>query len=417
MSNSLSNHQAKVFDTETLRLDFPILQQDVNNNPLVYLDNAATTQKPQAVIDALVHYYTHDNANVHRGAHALADRATRDFEAARETVKAFLNAKTSAEILWTRGTTESINMVAYSYLPQIVGKGDKVVVSAMEHHANFVPWQQLCLRLGAKLTVIPVLDSGELDMQAFDELLDEQVKFVAVGHVSNSLGSINPVKTIIEKAHSVGAKTLIDGAQAVAHFDIDVQDLDCDFYAFSGHKLFAPTGIGVLYGKTDCLDAMSVYQMGGEMISEVTLGKTSFNVLPYKFEAGTPNIAGAIGLKAAIDYLATIDSCARETHENELLQRLTEGVQAIGDVRLIGTAKHKTGVLSFTLDKVHCQDVGMLLDQQGVAVRTGHHCTMPIMQQFGLSAGTIRASVAFYNTAEDIERFLIALEKAKRLLL
>ncbi len=407
----------QAFDVQTVREDFPILKQTINGNPLVYLDNAATTQKPQAVIDALVHYYTYDNANVHRGAHVLADRATRDFESARETVKHFLNAKTSAEILWTKGTTESINMVAHSYLPQIIGKGDKVMVSAMEHHANFVPWQQLCQRLEAKLTVIPVLDNGELDMMAFDNLLDEQVKFVAIGHVSNSLGTINPIKTIIEKSHAVGAKILIDGAQAVAHFPVDVQALNCDFYAFSGHKLFAPTGIGVLYGKSECLEQMSVYQMGGEMISEVTLEKTSFNVLPYKFEAGTPNVAGAIGLKAAINYLSHIDHQARETHESTLLQQLTSGVKSLGDARLVGTAKQKTGVLSFTINGAHCQDVGTLLDQQGIAVRTGHHCTMPIMQQFGLPAGTIRASVAFYNTADDIECFLSALEKAKRLLL
>ncbi len=404
------------FDALTIRNDFPILKQQVNGHPLVYLDNAATTQKPQAVLDALMHYYTHDNANVHRGAHTLADRATRDFEAARESVRAFLNAAESAEILWSKGTTEAINMVAHSYLPQIVGKGDKVLVSAMEHHANFVPWQQLCLRLGAEFCVIPVLNNGELDMTAFEDLLDERVKFLAINHVSNSLGTINPVSTLIDKAHAVGAEVLIDGAQAVGHFAVDVQALDCEFYAFSGHKLFAPTGIGVLYGKRRCLESMSVYQMGGEMIAEVRVEKTTFNVLPYKFEAGTPNIAGAIGLQAAIDYLNAIDRKAREAHEAMLLQQLSTEVQRIEGLRLIGTAAQKTGVLSFVIDNMHCQDIGTLLDQQGIAVRTGHHCTMPIMQQLQLPAGTVRASVSFYNTAEDIERFIAALLKVEKML-
>lgn len=404
-------------NTETIRNDFPILQQQVNGKPLVYLDNAATTQKPQAVIDALVNYYTHDNANVHRGAHALADRATADFEAARETVRDFINAKETTEVLWSKGTTEAINMVAHSYLPKIVGKGDKVLVSAVEHHANFVPWQQLCLQLGAEFCVIPVLDSGELDMAAFEVLLDERVKMLAVSHVSNTLGTINPIETLIAKAHAVGAKVLIDGAQGVGHFAVDVQALDCDFYAFSGHKLFAPTGIGVLYGKRECLEAMSVYQMGGEMIAEVSIEKTTFNVLPYKFEAGTPPIAGAIGLKAAIDYLKTIDVVARQAHEKALLQQLTAEAEKFAGLRIIGTAAQKIGVLSFVMDNMHCQDVGTLLDQQGIAVRTGHHCTMPVMQRLQLPAGTIRASVAFYNTAEEIERFFAALAKVKKFLL
>ncbi|MBS9778270.1 MAG: SufS family cysteine desulfurase [Gammaproteobacteria bacterium] len=404
------------FDVHSVRADFPILQQTVNNHPLVYLDNAATTQKPQAVLDALMHYYTHDNANVHRGAHLLADRATRHFEAARDTVRDFLGARESAEILWAKGTTESINVIAQCFLPTIVSKGDKVMVSAMEHHANFVPWQQQCLALGLELVVMPVLDNGELDMQAFADLLDERVKFVSIGHVSNSLGTINPIKKIIDAAHSVGAKVLIDGAQAVSHFDIDVQSLDCDFYVFSGHKLFAPTGIGVLYGKREYLETMPVYQMGGEMIAEVTLSETTFNVLPYRFEAGTPNIAGVIGLKAAIDYLSGIERGGREAHEKLLLQQLTAGAESIDGLNIIGTAEHKTSVLSFVMHGMHCQDIGTLLDQQGIAVRTGHHCTMPIMQQFGLSAGTVRASVAFYNTENDVTQFLTALEKAKRFL-
>lgn len=406
----------KAFDITRIRNDFAILQQTVNGKPLVYLDNAATTQKPQAVLDALMHYYTCDNANVHRGVHTLADRATAQFEAARETVQHFINAKESAEIIWSKGTTEAINMVAHSHLPQIVGTGDAVLVSAMEHHSNFVPWQQLCMRLGAELRVIPVLDNGELDMAAVDAMLDNRVKFVAIAHVSNSLGTINPIQTIIDKAHAVGAQVLIDGAQAVAHFAVDVQALDCDFYVFSGHKLFAPTGIGVLYGKRAHLEAMQVYQMGGEMISEVTAEYTTFNTLPYKFEAGTPNIAGAIGLKAAMDYLNTLDKTAAQAHENQLLQQLSEQAQTIQGLRIIGNAAHKTGVLSFVIDNMHCQDIGTLLDQQGIAVRTGHHCTMPLMQHLKLPHGTIRASLALYNTADDVDRFFAALEKTQQFL-
>lgn len=412
----MSSNAPTPFDPIIIRRDFPILQQEINSKPLIYLDNAATTQKPQAVLDALMHYYTHDNANVHRGAHALADRATADFEAARNTVAAFINARESAEIIWSKGTTESINMVAHSYLPTMVGKGDKVLVSAMEHHANFVPWQQLCLKLGAEFCVIPVLDNGELDLDAFDELLDERVKFLAISHVSNSLGTVNPVQMLINKAHAVGAKVLVDGAQAVSHFTVDVQALDCDFYTFSGHKLFAPTGIGVLYGKRECLDAMPAYQMGGEMIAEVSIAKTTFNVLPYKFEAGTPNIAGVIGLKAAIDYFTSLDKTGREAHEQKLLDYLTEQARQVDGLRIIGTAKEKTGVLSFVIDNLHCQDIGTLLDQQGIAVRTGHHCTMPIMQQFQLPAGTVRASISCYNTLEEIDGFFAALAKVRRFL-
>lgn len=406
----------KVFDPIAIRRDFAILQQTVHGNPLVYLDNASTTQKPQAVLDALMHYYTHDNANVHRGVHTLADRATLHFEAARETVQHFINAQESAEIIWSKGTTESINMVAHSYLPHIIDKGDVVLVSAMEHHANFVPWQQMCLRLQAELRIIPVLENGTLDMAALDDMLDTRVKFLAISHVSNTLGTINPIKFLIDKAHAVGAKVLIDGAQAVAHFAIDVQALDCDFYTFSGHKLFAPTGIGVLYGKRAHLEAMQVYQMGGEMISEVRIEKTTFNTLPYKFEAGTPHIAGAIGLKAAIDYLNTINYHARHEHENALLKQLTAQANDIEGLRIIGSAPEKIGVLSFVLENIHCQDVSTLLDQQGIAVRTGHHCTMPIMQQFNLPGGTVRASIAFYNTENDITSLFNAVTKAKHLL-
>lgn len=408
-----------MFNIAQVRQDFPILHQQVYGKPLVYFDNAASTQKPQAVLDALMHYYTHDNANVHRGAHALADRATRDFEAARESVRGFLQANEVAEILWTKGTTEGINIVAQCYLKPILQASDKVMVSALAHHANFVPWQQLCQQVGAELLVIPVTEQGELDSTYIDQMLDihgKNIKMVAITHVSNSLGTINPIANIIAKVKKVGATVLVDGAQAVAHFDIDVQALDCDFYVFSGHKLFAPTGIGVLYGKRELLEQMQVYQTGGEMIAEVTLQQTTFNVLPYKFEAGTPNIAGAIGLKAAIDYLDRIDLAARNKHETLLLQALTERAEQTQGLRIIGTAAQKTSVLSFVMQDMHCQDVGTLLNQQGIAVRTGHHCTMPIMQQFGLTAGTIRASIAFYNTLEEVDQFFVALEKTKMLL-
>ncbi len=406
----------KAFDINKIRNDFPILHQTVNGNPLVYLDNAATTQKSQAVIDALVHYYRHDNANVHRGAHALADRATRQFEAARETVQHLIHAKTSAEILWTKGTTESINMVAHSFLPRIAKKGDKVIVTALEHHANFVPWQQQCLRLGLEFVVIPILENGQLDMAAFDAALDERTAMVAVAHVSNSLGTVQPIETIINKARQAGAKVLIDGAQALSHFDVDVQALDCDFYAFSGHKLFAPTGIGVLYGKRENLEMMDVYQMGGEMIRDVSIEKTTFNTLPHKFEAGTPNIADVIAFKAAVDYFQSLDKGARKTHEDKLMQALTQKAKAMAGLTPLAADSERVGVLSFVLDGIHCHDVAMLLDQQGVAIRTGHHCAMPVMKQLGLSSGTLRASIAFYNTTEDIDRLFTGLEKVKKIL-
>ncbi len=403
----------KPFNVDDIRKDFPILHQEINGKPLVYLDNAATTQKPQAVIDALVHYYQYDNANVHRGAHALADRATRQFEAARQTVQAFINAREEAEILWTKGTTESINIVAHSFLPAIAKKGDKVIVSALEHHANFVPWQQQCLRLGLEFVVIPITESGEFDMPAFEAQLDERVAMVAVAQVANSFGSVHPISDIIDKAHAVGAKVLIDGAQAVAHFDVDVTALDCDFYAFSGHKLFAPTGIGVLYGKRECLERMDVYQMGGEMIADVSIESTTFNILPYKFEAGTPNIADVIGLKAAIDYFQSLDAHAREVHEAQLMHHLSEQAKAMSGVTPIAVDSERAGVLSFLLDGIHCHDAAMLLDKQGIAIRTGHHCAMPIMKQFDLSSGTLRASVTFYNTLEEIDRFFEALAKVR----
>ena len=399
-----------------IRNDFPALHQEVNGKPLVYLDNGATTHKPNAVIDAISDYYRSDNSNVHRGAHTLSDRATQRFEDARKTVQGFLNAAKAEEIVWTRGTTESINIVANTWARQNVKAGDQILVTAMEHHSNIVPWQMLCEQTGAELIPIPVSEAGELDMNVFRELLNERVKFVSVVHVSNALGTINPVAEIIEAAHAVGAKVLLDGAQAVAHWDIDVQALDADFYAFSGHKLFGPTGIGVLYGKEDLLNAMPPYQGGGEMIEHVSFGKTTYNSLPYKFEAGTPNIAGAIGLAAAIEYLNGLDRVALAAHEDALLARSVELSEQLGGIRPIGTAADKASVFSFLLDGAHPADVGTLLDQQGIAVRTGHHCAMPIMDQFCIP-GTVRASFTFYNTLEEVETLFRGLEKAKMFLL
>jgi cysteine desulfurase/selenocysteine lyase len=399
-----------------IRAQFPALHQDVNGKPLVYLDNGATTQKPQCVIDALSDYYRLNNSNVHRGAHTLSDRATQQFEDARKTVQAFLNAAKAEEIVWTRGTTESINIVAATWGRQNIKAGDEVLVTGMEHHSNIVPWQMLCEQTGATLRPIPVKDNGELDMEAYADMLSDKVKLVSVVHVSNALGTINPVAEIIKQAHAIGAKVMVDGAQAVSHWNVDVQSLDADFYAFSGHKLFGPTGIGVLYGKEALLNAMPPYQGGGEMIEHCSFDKTTYNVLPYKFEAGTPNIAGAIGLATAINYLNGLDRVLLEQHENNLLERANELADTLGGLRKVGTAPKKASVLSFLLDGAHPADVGTLLDQQGIAVRTGHHCAMPIMAQFNVP-GTVRASFSFYNTMDDVERLFAGLEKAKMFLL
>ena len=401
---------------QAIRADFPALHQEVNGKPLVYLDNGATTQKPQVVIDALATYYQTNNSNVHRGAHTLSDRATEQFENARTTVQKFLNANKREEILWTRGTTESINMLAATWGRQNIQTGDEILVTGMEHHSNIVPWQMLCEQTGATLKPIPVLENGELDMDAFDQLLTDRVKLVSVVHVSNALGTINPVESIIKKAHAIDAKVMLDGAQAVAHWDVDVQALDVDFYAFSAHKLFGPTGMGVLYGKEELLNAMPPYQGGGEMIEVCSFEKTTYNQLPYKFEAGTPNIAGAIGLAAAIDYLNGLDRTALIKHEDALLNKANELAKQLGGIQLIGTAKNKASVLSFILRGAHPADVGTLLDQQGIAVRTGHHCAMPIMNQFQIP-GTVRASFTFYNTIEEVESLFKGLEKAKMFLL
>ena len=408
------------FDVERIRQDFPILHQQVNGHPLVYLDNAATTQKPNAVIDAIANYYREDNSNVHRGAHTLADRATAKFEAARITVARFINAPvingSAKQILWTRGTTESINLVAASWGRSQLNAGDRVLVSAMEHHSNIVPWQMVAQEKGATVEPIPVDASGTLDLQAFAAMLDERVKMVSVGQVSNALGTINPVEDIIRLAHAVGAKVLVDGAQAVSHWPVDVQALDCDFYAFSAHKVFGPTGLGVLYGKLDLLESMPPYQGGGEMIETVSFACTTYNQLPYKFEAGTPDISGAIGLAAAIDYLNQLDRRAAAAHEQALLRYAEEKARATEGIRLVGTAGNKTSVMSFLLEGAHPHDLGMLLDKQGVAVRTGNHCAQPLMDQFGIP-GTVRASFSFYNTFAEVDRLFAALDKAKTFLL
>ena len=399
-----------------IRAEFPALHQEVNCKPLVYLDNGATTQKPKAVINALQQYYEQNNSNVHRGAHTLSDRATEHFENARKTLQRFLNAKKAEEIVWTRGTTESINLVAATWGRAFIKTGDRILVSGMEHHSNIVPWQMLCEQTGAELLPIPVLDNGELDMDAYKTLLTPQVKLVSVVHVSNALGTINPVADIIRMAHGVGAKVLVDGAQAVAHWSIDVQALDADFYAFSGHKLFGPTGIGVLYGKEELLNAMPPYQGGGEMIEHVSFTKTTYNVLPYKFEAGTPNIAGAIGLAAAVDYLHSLDRVALAAHKDALLARANELAAQVGSIRIIGNTCHKASVFGFILEGAHPADVGTLLDQQGIAVRTGHHCAMPVMEQFKVP-GTVRASFTFYNTLDEVNALFRGIEKAKLFLL
>jgi cysteine desulfurase/selenocysteine lyase len=399
------------FDVAKVRADFPILGTSVQGKPLVYLDNAATTQKPKAVIDSLVRYYETLNANVHRGVHTLSQRATDEFEGAREAVRQFLNADSTREVIFTRGTTESINLVACSYARSKFVAGDEVLIGEAEHHANIVPWQQLRDSHGTVLKVAPINDAGELDIAAFERLLTPRTKLVAIGHVSNALGSINPVKDIVALAHAAGAKVMIDGAQAVAHGPVDVNALDCDFYAFSGHKLFGPTGIGVLYGKAELLEAMPPWQGGGDMIRTVSFEHSEWNDLPWKFEAGTPDIAGGIGLKAALDYLAALDFAGAVRHEHELLAYATARASEVQGLRIIGTAREKAAVLSFVIEGMHPQDLGVLLDSQGVAIRTGHHCAMPVLSRYGLS-GTARASFSFYNTRDEIDHFFAALAKA-----
>ena len=399
-------------EVERIRRDFPILHQQVHGKPLVYLDNAATSQKPGQVIAALDHYYSVDNANIHRGVHTLSERATAAYEGGRDKVKQFLNAADRREIVFVRGATEAINLVAQSYARPRLKPGDEILITEMEHHSNIVPWQMVCEQTGAMLKVVPINEAGELLIDDFHRLLSVRTKLVAVVHVSNALGTINPVEEIIAAAHAQGVPVLLDGAQAVPHVAVDVQALDCDFYVFSGHKLYAPTGIGTLYGKAALLEAMSPYQGGGDMIRSVTFAKTEYNALPYKFEAGTPHIAGGIGLGSAIDYVTNIGLQAIAAWEDELLRYATARVLEIPGVRLIGTARRKTGILSFVMDGVHPHDIGTILDHEGVAIRTGHHCAMPVMDHFAVPA-TARASLALYNTRDDIERLLAAIIKVK----
>lgn len=406
---------APAFDPERIRADFPILDQQVNGHPLVYLDNAATTQKPEAVIQAIVDYYRHDNSNVHRGAHALAERATEKFENARSKVAAFINAAESRQVIWTKGTTEGLNLVAATWGRTNLQPGDRVLVSAMEHHSNIVPWQMVAAEKGATVEAIPVDATGTIDMDAYAAMLDERVKMVSCGHVSNAFGTINPIQDIIRLAHEAGALCMIDGAQGISHWSVDVQALDCDFYVFSAHKLFGPTGLGVLYGKVDLLESMPPYQGGGEMIESVGFAGTTYNQLPYKFEAGTPDIAGVIALGAAVDYVNSYDRVAAAAHEQALLAYAEDKARATPGLKLVGTAANKTAVMSFLLEGAHPHDVGMLLDQQGVAVRTGNHCAQPIMDQYGIP-GTVRASFSIYNTFADVDRLFEALTKVRQFL-
>ncbi|MFB3903822.1 MAG: SufS family cysteine desulfurase [Acidobacteriota bacterium] len=399
------------FDVEKVRDDFPILAQQIRGNPLVYLDNAATAQKPRAVIDAITHFYSADNANVHRGVHLLSQRATAAYEEAREKLQRFINAPESRETIFVRSTTEAVNLVARCYGARHIGAGDEIIISAMEHHSNIVPWQMLCEERGARLRIIPITDRGELILDEYQRLLGPRTRFVSIVHLSNVLGTINPVKEIIRLAHERGVPVFVDGAQAAAHLRIDVQDLDCDFYAFSGHKLYGPSGIGVLYGKARLLDQMPPYQGGGDMISTVTFEKTSYNVLPYKYEAGTPNIAGAVGLGAAVDYLEGLGLDQVMRYEADLLAYLMKRLSVIPGLKLIGTADHKASVQSFFMDGIHPHDIGTIVDEQGVAIRTGHHCAQPLMDFYNVPA-TARASLAFYNTFEEVDVLSDALHKA-----
>ena len=395
------------------RKDFPILNQSVNGQPLVYLDSAASAQQPASVIDAVARYQREDHANVHRGVHTLSHRATDAYEGARDKIREFINAANRSEIVLTSGTTESINLVAQSFCRPRIGSGDKILITHLEHHANIVPWQLVCEQTGAELIVAPIDDHGQLELEALRSMMTNDVFLLAIGHVSNALGTVNPVKEIIAHARQCGIPVLVDGAQGVPHMPIDVQDLDCDFYAFSGHKMFGPTGTGVLYGRETLLDAMPPYQGGGDMILEVSFEATIYNELPYKFEAGTPNISGVIGLGAAIDYLQSAGMQRIAVYESDLHEYMLLQLGRVDDIRLIGTAANKASVQSFLLGDIHSHDLGTILDHQGVAIRTGHHCAMPVMTRFGIS-GTARASLAFYNNTDDVDRLVAALEKARQ---
>ena len=397
-------------DAERLRADFPILKQQVHGHPLVYLDNAATSQKPQAVIDAIARFYAEDYSNVHSGVHTLSERATQAYENARTTVQRFLNARETREVVFVRGTTEAINLVAHSYARARLQPGDEILISAMEHHSNIVPWQLVCEERGGVLRVVPIDDSGELLLEEYGKLLGPRTRLVAIVHVSNALGTINPIRQIVEMAHRVNVPVLVDGAQGAPHLPIDVQDLGCDFYAFSGHKLYGPSGIGVLYARASILESMAPYQAGGNMISSVSFEHTTYNRIPYKFEAGTPNITGAVGLGTALDYISAIGLDAIATHEHALLGYAVARLSEIPQVRLIGTAKHKAGIVSFVIDGIHPHDIGTVLDQEGIAIRAGHHCAQPLMQRFGIAA-TARASLALYNTRVEIDALVAGIRK------
>ncbi len=411
---SLLQNAGVLPDHAKIRSDFPALHQEVYGVPLVYLDNAATSQKPRAVIERLVQYYQTENSNVHRGVHFLSQQASDDYERSRDLIARFINAPTARQVIFTRGTTDAINLVASSYGRSCVSAGDEIIISMMEHHSNIVPWQLLCEEKGARLRVIPITERGEIIFEAYESLLNEKTRVVAIAHVSNALGTINPVRRMIETAHAAGVPVLVDGAQAVPHGRVDVQALDCDFYCFSGHKMFGPTGAGVLFGKEQLLENMPPYQGGGDMIDSVSFEKTTFNVLPHKFEAGTPNIAGVIGLGAAVEYMQTVGLDAIASHERYLLDYATRRLLEINGLRIIGTAREKASVVSFLMEGVHPYDAGTVLDRLGIAVRTGHHCTQPLMHHYGIP-GTVRASFAFYNNEEDVDALVHGLNKVKTL--
>lgn len=414
-ANPKPARDAHEFDALAVREDFPILAREINGKPLIYFDNAATTQKPAKVIDRITQYYANENSNIHRGVHTLSEEGTEAYEAARATVATFLNAVSPSEIVFTRGTTEGINLVAQTLGREALGPGKEVLITELEHHSNIVPWQMICAQCDAELKVAPITDSGEVDIEAYEALLCERTAIVAISHISNALGTINPITEMISAAKRVGAKVLVDGAQGIIHAKVDVQRLGCDFYAFSGHKALGPTGIGALYGRQELLEALPPYQGGGDMIKEVHLDGTIYNDVPYKFEAGTPNIAGTIGLAAALDYFHHFDIDAVEAYEAKLLNQATEMAREVPGLRIIGTAQKKTSVLSFNIDGVHPHDLGTLLDHQGIAIRTGHHCAMPVMDKFGLS-GTARASFCFYNLHTEVESFFSALSKTLKIL-
>ena len=405
---------ASVFDVQRVRRDFPILGTSVNGKPLVYLDNAATAQKPQAVIDAVSRYYANDNANIHRGVHYLSERATAAYEDVRKRAQVFLGAGEAREVVFVRGTTDAINLVAHSYVRPRLEAGDEVVISAMEHHSNIVPWQLACGERGARLRVVPMTQAGELMLDAYEELLNDRTKMVALGHISNALGTVNPIKEMVRTAKERGIPVLVDGAQAAPHLTIDVSDLGCDFYAVSGHKMFGPTGTGLLYGRAELLEAMSPYQGGGDMIETVSFERSTYARIPAKFEAGTPNIAGVVGLGAAIDYLLSIGRASIAKYESELLQYAVEAIGGVEGIRLVGTPRERAGVVSFLMEGIHPHDVGTIVDQEGVAIRTGHHCAQPVMDFYGIAA-TARASFAFYNTREEVDSLVTALGKTHEL--